>query len=115
MTITELIAWLSEQEPSHEVYVWNEVAKEERLIDPRLDIDTDHKTGRIVIDGQFQPVSNPYKFGRDLGLLHRLKEACVGRPCAKIPWPHRLLHEAHDEIQSLQALIPGAGEKNDNR
>jgi hypothetical protein len=62
MTVAELIAWLGEQELSHEVYVWNEVTKEERPLSPASDIDTDRKTGRIVIDGQFQPVRNPYKF-----------------------------------------------------
>jgi hypothetical protein len=32
----------------------------------------------------------------------RLKAACVGRP-AKIPWPHFILHDAHDRIKALEA------------
>jgi site-specific DNA-methyltransferase (adenine-specific) len=31
-----------------------------------------------------------------------LRQACNGHPYAKIPWPHRLLHEAADEIERLQ-------------
>lgn len=30
-------------------------------------------------------------------LPERILEFCKGRP-AKIPWPHRIVHEAHDEI-----------------
>ena len=35
----------------------------------------------------------------------RLRQACNGHPYAKIPWPHRLLHEAADEIERLQTAI----------
>lgn len=35
-------------------------------------------------------------------LVFRLRNACVGKP-AKIPWPHRLLHEAADTIEAAQA------------
>lgn len=35
----------------------------------------------------------------------RLRQACNGHPHAKIPWPHRLLHEAADEIERLQTAI----------
>lgn len=38
-------------------------------------------------------------------LVARLKAACVGHPDAKIPWPHRLLHEAADELTSLRARV----------
>lgn len=37
------------------------------------------------------------------GLVARLREACDGHPHAKIEWPHRILHEAADEIERLQA------------
>lgn len=33
----------------------------------------------------------------------RLKDACDGHPYAKIPWPHRLLHDAIDCIVALRA------------
>ncbi len=32
----------------------------------------------------------------------RLLDACVGKP-AKVPWPHRLLHDAVDAIEALEA------------
>lgn len=35
-------------------------------------------------------------------LLERLSAACAGHPNAKIPWPHRLLHDAVALIQSLR-------------
>lgn len=38
-------------------------------------------------------------------IVQRLKGACVGHPAAEIPWPHRLLHDAADEIARLTALI----------
>lgn len=34
----------------------------------------------------------------------RLRAACNGHPHAKIPWPHRLLHEAADEMGRLLAV-----------
>lgn len=37
-------------------------------------------------------------------LVMRLRDACVGQP-AKIPWPHRLLHDAADAIESLSDAI----------
>ena len=36
-------------------------------------------------------------------LPERLREACKGHPVAKINWPHRLLHDAADEIERLRA------------
>ena len=35
-------------------------------------------------------------------ILDRLKAACVGHPNSKIKWPHRLLHDAIQEIINLQ-------------
>jgi len=37
-------------------------------------------------------------------ILSRLREACVGHPHARIPWPHRLLHDAIAKIERLQRL-----------
>lgn len=48
-----------------------------------------------------------------IDLPDRLREACDGHPHAKIPWPHRLLHEAADEITSLRKTIKAL--KNPNR
>ncbi len=36
------------------------------------------------------------------GIVGRLREAATGHPHAAIPWPHRILHEAADEIERLQ-------------
>lgn len=35
-------------------------------------------------------------------LVDRLRGACDGHPYAKIEWPHRILHEAADEIGKLR-------------
>lgn len=40
-------------------------------------------------------------------IIDRLKEACNGHPAAKIPWPHRLLHDAISEIEHLRAVVDG--------
>lgn len=37
-------------------------------------------------------------------IVTRLGAACVGHPHAKIPWPHRLLHDAIAEIEKLRAI-----------
>lgn len=38
-------------------------------------------------------------------LVNRLKDACVGHPHARVPWPHRLLHEAKKEIEQLRETV----------
>ena len=38
-------------------------------------------------------------------ILDRLKAACVGHPHARIAWPHRLLHDAIEEIESLRKAV----------
>jgi hypothetical protein len=38
-------------------------------------------------------------------LIERLRGACKGHPAALIPWPHRILHEAADEIERLTAEL----------
>jgi hypothetical protein len=35
-------------------------------------------------------------------IVDRLNDHCVGHPYAKIEWPHRLLHDARDEIERLR-------------
>jgi len=40
-------------------------------------------------------------------LVRQLREACKGHPNARIPWPHRLLHEAADAIERLQGYAEG--------
>ena len=35
-------------------------------------------------------------------LPERLRSGCVGYPDALVKWPHRLLHEAADEIERLR-------------
>ncbi len=38
-------------------------------------------------------------------ILERLNAACGGHPNARIPWPHRLLHDAVAEIARLRAEL----------
>lgn len=38
-------------------------------------------------------------------LVQRLREACKGYRYVKIPWPHRILHEAADRIEELEAQL----------
>lgn len=40
-----------------------------------------------------------------MDIKQKLLDACVGHPNAKIPWPHRLLYEAIDEIGLLQSKL----------
>ena len=42
-------------------------------------------------------------------IASRLRSACTGHPCATIPWPHRLLHEAADEIERLEKELARRG------
>jgi hypothetical protein len=35
-------------------------------------------------------------------IVERLRQACNGHPAAKIPWPHRVLHEAAATIEALR-------------
>jgi len=38
-------------------------------------------------------------------IIIRLNEACIGHPFAKIAWPHRVLHDAAQEIEALRAQV----------
>ena len=38
-------------------------------------------------------------------ILNRLRDASSGHPDAIIPWPHRVLHEAADEIERLRDAL----------
>jgi hypothetical protein len=38
-------------------------------------------------------------------IAERLRAACDGHPAANIPWPHRVLHEAADEIARLELQV----------
>lgn len=40
-----------------------------------------------------------------LALVERIRAACNGHPHAKIAWPHRILHEAADELERRAAAI----------
>jgi len=40
-------------------------------------------------------------------IVEQLNEACDGHPSATIPWPHRLLHNAADEIKRLRDRYEG--------
>ena len=41
-------------------------------------------------------------------IVVRLRENCNGHPHAKIAWPHRILHEAAETIESDRALLERA-------
>lgn len=41
--------------------------------------------------------------GEPTSITDELARAAVGHPYAKIPWPHRLLHEAIEHIETLTA------------
>lgn len=43
-----------------------------------------------------------------LDIIYRLKDACIGAPYAKVAWPHRLLHDAISEIETLRATLAPA-------
>lgn len=47
----------------------------------------------------------------DKDLAVRLRAACNGHPHAKIPWPHRILHEAADSIETLRVAHRHAAER----
>ena len=38
-------------------------------------------------------------------IIERINEACIGHPFARIPWPHRLLHDAREEIEHLRREV----------
>lgn len=43
-------------------------------------------------------------------IITRLNNACVGLPYTiQIPWPHRLLHDAVEEIQKLREDVAELG------
>lgn len=41
-------------------------------------------------------------------IVERLMFACNGHPAAKIEWPHRVLHDAADEISALRTRAEAA-------
>ena len=41
-------------------------------------------------------------------IVKRLHDACIGHPNARIPWPHRLLHDAVAAITALEARLADA-------
>ena len=51
-------------------------------------------------------MSDEMKAGEDKAdIVTRLNAACIGHPHARIPWPHRLLHDARARIEELQTLL----------
>lgn len=47
-------------------------------------------------------------------IVKRLLAACDGHPHAKIKWPHRLLHDAADEIIKLRKKLSPINKKSKN-
>jgi len=41
-------------------------------------------------------------------IVERLNDHCVGHPYSKIEWPHRLLHDARNEINRLRTIEKAA-------
>ena len=54
---------------------------------------------------QVKPTPPPAPPERHDDLVVRLLAACDGHPHAKIAWPHRILHEAAEEILRLRAEL----------
>ena len=51
-------------------------------------------------------MSDEMKAGEDKAdIVTRLNAACIGHPHARIPWPHRLLHDARARIEELHTLL----------
>ena len=50
----------------------------------------------------------------NIDLVVRLREACDGHPHAKIAWPHRILHEAAEEIERLRSTLSERGKQVDH-
>ncbi len=48
------------------------------------------------------PATTPSAALETMTMSERLRAACDGHPHAKIPWPHRVLHEAADYIERLE-------------
>lgn len=46
--------------------------------------------------------------GKRKTIRERLLAACDGHPHARIPWPHRLLHDAENEIGKLEDALARA-------
>lgn len=40
-----------------------------------------------------------------MAIIDDLRSACEGHPHAKIAWPHRLLHEAIEALESAHAAL----------
>lgn len=40
-----------------------------------------------------------------MDIAEQLRNACRGHPHARIPWPHRMLHDAAEEIERLRAAL----------
>ena len=40
-----------------------------------------------------------------MDIIDKLLAACVGHPVTNIPWPHRVLHDAAEEITRLRAEL----------
>lgn len=44
----------------------------------------------------------------DADICEKLRAHCKGHPHAKVAWPHRVLHEAREEIERLRSAIEWA-------
>lgn len=40
-----------------------------------------------------------------MDIIDKLLAACIGYPVTNIPWPHRVLHDAAEEITRLRAEL----------
>lgn len=41
----------------------------------------------------------------DTDIIERLRSYCTGHPYAKIPWQHRVVHDAIAEIETLRLML----------
>lgn len=62
-------------------------------------------TSKKVKPSKGQPPRRLAAMAGYVDVTQRLRNACVGHPHAKIPWPHRVLHDGADEILRLRTAL----------
>lgn len=89
--IAGMEAWAADEDGVHSD-AWKSYVEGCRLIGKEVKTTDDQGDRPAACDA---PAASE---GERDGLAKRLRDACVGHPHAKIPWPHRLLHEAADAL-----------------
>lgn len=72
------------------------------------------KGGGVLSHQNAKDLYEPVIAGNVTGVAARLRKACNGHPHAKVPWPHRVLHEGADTIDALVAACRAFVERFDS-